>query len=189
MKVGICIGHSRKINGRTEGGAVSVVGVSEHAYNSEIAKLILDRLSEFGIEGFIVSEYQGNGYTAAQKWLASYLKSRGATVAIELHFNQAESDTATGHEWLFWASSGKGRELAKDLDASMLSEFPGFRQRGIKPKGHGDRGAEFLKLTHCPAVIAEPFFGSNPDDWQEVAVEKRRLANAIAEGLRQFKAR
>lgn len=187
MKVGICIGHSRKTNGRTEGGAVSVGGVNEWTYNSELAKLILDHLSEMGIEAFIVSEYQGSGYTDAQKWLASYLKSRGATVAIELHFNSA-SASATGHEWLFWASSTKGRQLAKDLDSAMLEMFPDFKQRGIKPKGSGDRGAEFLKLTHCPSVIAEPFFGSNPEDWKLATEKKHQIAQAIAIGLRHYKA-
>lgn len=188
MKVGICIGHSRKTNGRTEGGAVSVGEVNEHTYNSELAKLILDHLSEMGIEAFIVSEYQGSGYTDAQKWLASYLKSRGATLAIELHFNSSDSPSATGHEWLFWASSTKGRLLAKDLDASMLEMFPDFKQRGIKPKGPGDRGAEFLKLTHCPAVIAEPFFGSNPEDWELAVSRKDQIAQAIAIGLRHYRA-
>ena len=188
MKVAICLGHSRKINGRIEGGAVSVAGVSEHKFNSELAPLILDHLSSFEIEAFIVSEYEGGGYTAAQKWLASYIKSRGATVAIELHFNSA-SPAATGHEWLFWASSANGRRLAKELDESMLEMFPDFKRRGVKALGSSDRGGEFLKLTHCPAVIAEPFFGSNHEDWREIGVNgKQNLAQAIAIGLRKYNA-
>lgn len=186
-KLGICVGHSRKMNGVTEGGAVSVGRVNEHTYNSDLAAKIHKILTKWGIDSFIVSEYQGSGYTAAQKWLASYLKSREANAAIELHFNSAESESATGHEWLFWASSKNGRLLAKDLDASMLEMFPDFKQRGIKPKGNGDRGAEFLKLTNCPAVICEPFFGSNPDDWQEIAIDKKDdLALAIATGIRHY---
>ncbi len=189
MKLALCVGHSRKINGRTEGGAVSVAGVNEWAYNSELARLILDHLSEMGIEAFIVSEYQGNGYTAAQKWLASYIKSRGATVAVEAHFNSSDNPSATGHETLFWASSVKGRQLAKDVDSAMLEMFPDFKQRGIKPKGSGDRGAEFLKLTSCPSIILEPFFGSNPEDWAEIAVKgKQNLALAIATGLKHYRA-
>lgn len=185
--IAICIGHSRRIAGRIEGGAVSVGKVNEHTYNLDLAKRIQRWLSDFDIDSFIVSEYEGNGYTSAQKWLAGQLKAKGATVAIELHFNSADSPTATGHEWLFWASSSKGRLLTKELDAMMLQMFPDFRQRGIKPKGSGDRGGEFLRFTHCPSVIAEPFFGSNAKDWNEIAVAKKEdLAQAIALGIRHY---
>jgi N-acetylmuramoyl-L-alanine amidase len=185
--VALCIGHSRKIAGRIEGGAVSVGKVNEHTYNLDLAKRIQRWLSDFDIDSFLVSEYEGNGYTAAQKWLAGQLKAKGATLAIELHFNSADYPTATGHEWLFWASSSKGRLLAKELDAMMLQMFPDFRQRGIKPIGGDERGGAFLRLTHCPAVISEPFFGSNSKDWSEIAVAKKEdLAQAIALGIRHY---
>lgn len=187
MKVALCVGHSRRIGGRVEGGAVSVGNVSEHSYNKDLAEKIKHWLDEFGIPSIIVSNYAGSGYTAAQKWLAGYLKEEGVTAAVELHFNSSDNPTATGHEWLFWASSSKGRILAKELDASMLEMFPDFKQRGIKPRGSGDRGAEFLKLTHCPSVIAEPFFGSNREDWEEIAIRKKEdLALAIAMGIRHY---
>lgn len=185
-RIGICVGHSRKLNGVTEGGSVSVGRVNEHAYNRELALMIEAKLDDFKIPCFIVASYQGNGYTAAQKWLAGHLKEKGATAAIELHFNHADSVTATGHEFLFWASSKNGRTLAKELDASMLEMFPDFKQRGIKPKGSGDRGAEFLKLTHCPAVISEPFFGSNPEDWKLATEKKAEIALAIAVGIKHY---
>jgi N-acetylmuramoyl-L-alanine amidase len=166
---------------------VSVGGVSEHTYNSNLAKQVLEHLSEWGIPCFIVDRYEGNGYTAAMKWLASYLKSRGATVAVELHFNMTDNSSASGNEWLFWASSESGRRLAKALDESMSETFPDAVRRGIKPKGHGDRGAEFLKLTYCPAVICEPFFGSNPGDWEEIAVRRQsNLALVVATGIRDY---
>lgn len=185
-RVALCVGHSRKINGKIEGGAVSVGRVNEHTYNRELALMIEAQLDGMGIPSFIVASYQGNGYTAAQKWLASHLKEQGATAAIELHFNSADASSATGHEWLFWASSKKGRLLAGELDDSMLEMFPDLNRRGIKPKGSGDRGAEFLKLTHCPAVIAEPFFGSNPEDWKLAVEKKADIALAMATGIRKY---
>lgn len=161
--------------------------MNEHTYNLDLAKRIQRWLSDFDIDSFIISEYEGNGYTAAQRWLAGQLKAKGATAALELHFNSADSPAATGHEWLFWASSKNGRLLAKELDSMALEMFPDFRQRGIKPIGGDERGGAFLRLTHCPAVIAEPFFGSNPDDWSEIAIKKKEdLAQAIALGIRHY---
>ena len=99
-KIALAVGHSRLQGGKIEGGAVSVGKVSEHTYNSDLAVKIQAELSNRGISSFIVSRYQGTGYTAPQKWLASELKDRGATFAVELHFNAA-GEAATGHEWLF----------------------------------------------------------------------------------------
>jgi N-acetylmuramoyl-L-alanine amidase len=47
----------------------------------------------------------------------------------------------------------------------------------------GERGGEFLKLTHCPAVIAEPFFGSNPQEWQTASSSVSAIAEAMATGI------
>jgi N-acetylmuramoyl-L-alanine amidase len=55
--------------------------------------------------------------------------------------------------------------------------------RGIKAKVSGERGGEFLKLTHCPAVIAEPFFGDNPQEWQVASSSVSAMAEAMATGI------
>jgi len=44
----------------------------------------------------------------------------------------------------------------------------------------------FLRGTHCPAVICEPFFGSNPGDWQTAKDKKTNIARAIAEGILEY---
>lgn len=181
--VALCVGHSRQIHGRIEGGAVSVGGVSEHSYNTGLARLIQSQLAARGVSSFIVESYEGSGYTSAQKWLGEHLKAKGATLAIELHFNSSENDSATGHEWLFWASSVKGKKLAGYLDFSHREKLPTLKARGTKPKGNGDRGGEFLRFTHCPSVIAEPFFGSNPLDWGLADKDKEQFALASAEGI------
>jgi N-acetylmuramoyl-L-alanine amidase len=55
--------------------------------------------------------------------------------------------------------------------------------RGIKAKVSGERGGEFLKLTHCPAVIAEPFFGDNAQEWQTASSSVSAMAEAMATGI------
>lgn len=184
--VALCVGHSRKIHGHPEGGAVSVGGVSEWTYNRELAAMVQELLAKARVKSRVYDAYQGSGYGSAQQWLASNLRLDGATLAVELHFNAADSPAATGHEWLYWATSKNGQRLAECLSAEMCLGVPQLKTRGIKPKTASDRGAEFLKGTHCPAVIAEPFFGSNPADWQTSVDRKQSIARAIACGILEY---
>lgn len=174
--IALCVGHSRQ----GDSGAASVDGTTEWDYNCDLAERITSKTSQ---DIRIYSTYSGNGYTSAMRWLAKRLKQDGAQFAIELHFNAA-SPSATGHEWLYWNSSEKGRLLARSLRDSMEDSFPQFTSRGIKPRGSGSRGASFLRLTHCPAVIAEPFFGTCGDpDWEIATKHKEGLAHSIVGGI------
>ncbi len=177
--IAICVGHSRS----GDKGAVSAGGISEHAYNSRLARILSTVLRERGLPNQVIDSYEGAGYSAAMRWVAKEVRQIGATVAVELHFNSAENLSATGHEWLFWAPSTHGRFLAQALDRQMRAAFPALKARGIKSIHPGDRGAEFLRLTPCPALICEPFFGSNESDWQLAAHSSDKLAGAIAGGL------
>ncbi|MFZ9938216.1 MAG: N-acetylmuramoyl-L-alanine amidase [Luteolibacter sp.] len=182
--IALCVGHSRELAGRRDGGAVSVGGISEWEYNAALAPLIAGHLERYGIRSVIVEHYQGHGYTAAMRWLAEHLRDLDVAAALELHFNAA-GPTARGHEWLHWHSSRRARALAVGLDYEMRLQVPPamLPARGPKPRTPSDRGAEFLRLTHCPAVIAEPFFGSNVEDWKIATRHQSKIALAIANGI------
>ncbi len=180
--VAICVGHSRHINGKRDGGAVSFGGVSEWTFNRDLAFEIDRILREKGVQSFVIDDYRGSGYTDSMRWLASEIKAKGATVAIECHFNAA-TGTAKGHEWLFWQTSKGGKALATALRGAYEEAFPMSVNRGIKAKISGERGGEFLKLTHCPAVIAEPFFGDNAQEWQTASSSVSTMAEAMATGI------
>jgi N-acetylmuramoyl-L-alanine amidase len=182
--IALCIGHSRLVNSRPEGGAVSTGGKSEWEYNCGLALMVQGLLNTAGIKSKVYNLYHGDGYGAAQRWLAATLKADKATLAVELHFNAA-GPTATGHEWLYWESSKNGKALAGAIDGKMRANVPELTARGIKPKTSADRGAEFLRGTHCPACIAEPFFGSNASDWQIATSKKMAIAESIAAGIRE----
>jgi N-acetylmuramoyl-L-alanine amidase len=183
--VALCVGHSRHINGRRDGGAVSAGGVQEWEFNRDLAFEIERILREKGVQAFVLDDYRGSGYTDSMRWVASELRARKATVALELHFNAANG-TARGHEWLYWGHSKRGKALADALRGAYAEAFPSAVSRGSKPRVSGDRGGEFLKLTHCPAVIAEPFFGDNPQEWQIAASGLTAIAEAMAEGLMDY---
>ena len=134
--VAICVGHSRYINGKRDGGAVSFGGVSEWTFNRDLAFEIDRILREKGVQSFVIDDYRGSGYTDSMRWLASEIKAKGATVAIECHFNAA-TGTAKGHEWLFWQTSKGGKALATALRGAYEEAFPMSVNRGIKAKISG----------------------------------------------------
>ena len=184
--VAICIGHSRSVNGRGEGGAVSVGGESEWSYNRQLSEMIVDEIGKRAIDTVEIAKYNGTSYGSAQRWLAQALKDCNATIAIELHFNSSDDPKANGHEWLYWHNSTKGNVLAKSLNDKMRSSAVEIKQRGIKPRFQGDRGSEFLQKTHCPAVICEVGFGSNCNDWSVMVSKKNEIARAIAHGIMDY---
>lgn len=183
--VAICVGHSRKINGHVEGGAVSVDGTKEWDYNRDLAHLVWLELRALGVNCFTEDIYHGNGYRDSMRWLGSYLQSRNAKLAVELHFN-ASSGGASGHEWLHWGSSEKSERLAHAVNDEFKLAFPAMKARGVKAKTSSDRGAEFLRLTKCPAIICEPFFGDNTEDWRIATEKKEEIAGAIARGIHKY---
>jgi N-acetylmuramoyl-L-alanine amidase len=107
--------------------------------------------------------------------------------ALELHFNAAENPQAHGCEMLFWHRSEKSRLFASALQGAVVTALQ-TRDRGIKPIVQGGRGAPFLNRTTMPAVIAEPFFGSNFMEMQNAMDNVDRLAAAYAAGLKQIAA-
>lgn len=183
--IALCIGHSRMTGARREGGATAADGhTTERDYNLKLGRLLADLLSGHGIRAVVVAEYQGRGYAAAMTWLANHLETLGARLAVELHFNAADG-RASGHEWLYWAGSKAGLAMATDLHLAMRVAFPGHPARGCKGLGPSHRGAEFLRRTHCPAAIAEPFFGDHHGDWRRFGAPAgaAALAAAMAAGL------
>lgn len=176
--VAICVGHSRT----GDNGALSADNTTEWDYNRRLASELHDALFVRKISAFIVDEYDGNGYGAAMRWVAGHVEQKHASLAVELHFNAANG-SAQGHEWLYWASSTKSKKLAESVRDAFVSAFPVRKSRGARGKTSGDRGAEFLRLTHCPAIICEPFFGDNLSEWEFAKANMAGIADAIAEGI------
>lgn len=181
LNIGICVGHSR----RGDSGAVSLWGETEHAYNSKVAHSLKDELGRMGIASFVIADYEASGYTSGIRNAAAKLRAGGATHALELHFNSA-SASANGAEWLHYSGSQGGIKLATAMREAFKAAFPMVTDRGLKPKGRGDRGGTFLQMTHCPAIITEPFFGSNAHDCAIFQGEEERLAKAYAKGIQKL---
>lgn len=179
--IAICIGHSRKIKGRYDGGAYSdFLKIQERDFNLEVASHLSKHLAQNGIPCLIIKDYAGNGYGSAMVDVAKQVKDCHASLAIELHFNSA-SPSATGHEWLYWHSSAKGKALAEAFNAQFSKDHLNIKARGLKAITAQDRGGAFLRNTHCPSVILEPFFGSKESDCRQVTPES--IAKSYAKAL------
>jgi N-acetylmuramoyl-L-alanine amidase len=185
--IALCVGHSRRLaDGTPEGGAITCDGgTSEWEWNAALARLIAAELHDaHGIAAEIVNDYGPRGYGSAMRWLGGTCLRGfpGLRLAVELHFNSADDPAASGHEWLYWPGSIKGKLAATELHLAMCRDFPAIRPRGVKIPPDA-RGAAFLRETPCPAVIAEPFFGSNPRDWDAARARPEKLAATLAAGL------
>lgn len=186
--VALCVGHSRRLpTGHAEGGATTHDGkFSEWKWNQMIARLVAMELHDrHGIACYLIDDYGERSYGAAMAWLGAELRALGnIRLAVELHFNSA-SATANGHEWLHYPGCPQGRILATEMHLAMIRLFPGIRARGVKTPIEG-RGEAFLRLTHCPAVIAEGFFGSSVHDWGRISTQPERYATALADGIANY---
>lgn len=181
-RVAICVGHSR-IGDR---GAVSVGKVSEWVYNSEVAEALRWKLERAGVEVDIISSYPRQTYRAAMKWLAGRMQGKEYDCTVELHFNSS-GKAANGYEYLHLKGSTLGKRLALCLSAAHNRIVGGHqRNRGVHQVSAGQRGYSFLKSVPPPAVICEPFFGSNEDEWRMYANECEKLAGIYFEGIMDF---
>ena len=187
MKIAICVGHSRW----GDKGSVSVDGTSEWEYNVKVADYLENMLKDQGFEVLLVDQYPRNNYVSAMRWLGKHLKEWGADLAIELHFNGA-GPKAEGYEQLYWKGSSNGRFFAFCLNEAQKADDKGAPNRGIKyrpgERPSEKRGIAFLKYTHCPAVINEPFFGSSQTDWDRWQYKKKELATIINNGITKYAA-
>ncbi len=185
-QVALCVGHSRTVGNTIEGGATAWDNhENEWHFNCRLVALVQAELKQHKIASVIYSLYRGATYFEAQKWLAEQIKQSGCNSAIEFHFNSA-GPLAHGHEVLCWHNSVKGLKLAKIEEEELKHHF-NTPARGVKQiTSKSERGAPFLYLTHCPAIILEPFFGSSQEDWKAVAEKEVTLAEVIAGGIEVY---
>lgn len=179
----IAIGHSRTGD---SGGAAAVDGTREHAYNSVVGRMAARMLEDRGIRCQMIDRYPRQGYGEAMTWLAGECRRLSAEAVLELHFNAA-TPQAHGAEYLVWPGSVGGTALARSIIAAHRSEVPATtfrRDAGVYPRSSGN-GAQFLRVTPCPAVLTEPFFGTNAQEWGVYGTDqgKERLASIYADGI------
>lgn len=172
MKICIVVGH----NHEGQGAENKSFGLTEYTYNLELAQLIVEDLSK-DFEVTLVFDKELSKLPKA-------INETKADVCVNLHCN-AFNRIASGTETLYYHSSRKGRKLASLVQDRMV-EALNLRDRGLKAIENNDRGGLVLRKTTMPCIITEPAFIDNDVDCIVLMEEKRKLAAAIADGLRAY---
>ncbi len=153
MKIALVVGHSQKDKGAVN----QSFGMSEFEFNDRLAKAIVAMYGDK--ENEIVIVYRTSTYEALPK----QINALDVGFVVELHCN-AFNKIANGCEMLYYHASAKGKECARIFQNKVVNLL-GNKDRGIKSKTIEDRGGYLLKYTKAPAIITEPFFIDNDDEY------------------------
>lgn len=180
-------------HGGEDGGAVSVSGRSESAYNLEISLRLNDLLRFLGYETRMtrnrdISIYT-KGETLAQKKLSD-LKERvricnetDRALLLSIHQNFYPDERYSGPQ-VFHAATEGSVQLAKKLQDVLSAELSPGSNRRAKQAG----GIYLMEHVRCPAVLIECGFLSN---YREEAALKtpeyqKKISALIAAGVCQY---
>lgn len=167
MKTAIVVGHT---TGADKGAYSNYLKLSEQPFNAMVAAA----LKKLGPERYDVYTHNLQNYYEREKFLADKLNKLNYDLVIELHFNAA-SESANGTEVCYYYASNKGKTAAQFIAAGMSVAYD-TKLRGDKGAralvNKNDRGYWFVYLPKAPAIILEPFFGSNPESLKFADVER-----------------
>lgn len=180
MKLAIIPGH----NSKAQGAVRKDTGETEYRFNSRIARHMEDMAESVGNGVLEVATFYrtpGSSYTREIERVYDEVDEWGADASIELHFNSF-SGNATGTEVLS-SSSARSLVLANAVQDELVKTL-GLADRGVKTKRSKERGGASLYAGRAPAILVEPFFGSNDRDLAKVDewTEERNLAAAYLTG-------
>lgn len=159
-KIAVVVGHTNRRD-RDQGAFSPYLVQTEQPYNLQVAL----QLKSMAPELYDVHTHTIQSYYKRQTAMSAKLNAGGYRLAVELHFN-AGPPTANGTYCLYWYGSKKSKAIAQTLSAEIVREYNtklravGGAQALVNEQ---DRGYWFTALTNMPAVIVEPFFGSNPE--------------------------
>lgn len=173
MKTAICIGH----NSKNKGAFSLYLNQNEYDYNTRIANLVSKQLPNT-IEVF--NRYQDTGYNKEIENLSKRVNRSKFDLVMELHFNAAIPQ-ANGCEALYFHKSKLGKQYAESFCNAVNKEYKTVN-RGSKPLfSDVNRGFGFVQKINTPAIILEPFFGSNLE--AQLFINAQRYADTIVKWI------
>lgn len=162
---------------------------TEYEFNDDLAWRIVEAVSQAnsGLEVVIVHRQPG-----LYRQLPDKINVNEPDFIISLHCNAFRHPAkpeyrASGSEVLHYHTSATGKKMADRLLVKLVDalELP---NRGAKPRDVEQRGGYLLRYTRAPAVIAEPFFIDNEQDYGRAIERRVALIAAYAEAICEFAA-
>lgn len=179
MHIYINPGHDNKRpNGvlPVDSGATNVLhGVFECDVVAKIGERVRDLLYR---SGYIVTLKQDDHLTD----ICIEANNHRADLFVSIHCNACDCN-AHGTECWYYTGSTNGRQLASEINHSIVKSFPQLTDRGIK-EDNVKYGV--LNLTNMPAVIVETAFIDNESDYKLLAEYGDLFAEAIAKGITNY---
>lgn len=182
MKIVLSIGHSPK-----DGGAETIDGkYSEYTFWKKHLPLLKQELEKLGHQAYIVNRSEAGGISPSYAALAC--NATGADLAVEFHFNSADSPTATGTETLYWKASRKGEEAARLVQDAMVAAL-GLKDRKLIPVSAANaRAVNYFSKTRMPAILVEPAFAaSNAGDNERLQSRMAEFCSGMAHAIDQWR--
>lgn len=177
MKLAIVIGHNAVAQGATR----VTDGKSEFYWNSRLADLIRGH-DEDAVR--IFRRMPGLGYSAEIDRVYALVDGWGADCSVELHFNGVPDVRAKGCLTLTSGRPGS-LALARAVHPRMLAVM-GNEDDGIAVRLRPERGGRSLWQARAPAILTEPYFGSNASECRIADMHVDELAEAIFRGAVAF---
>jgi N-acetylmuramoyl-L-alanine amidase len=175
-KIAIVVGH----NSRSQGAVRILDGRTEFDWNSDLAQLIK---SHDNRNVKIFYRRAGFGYSKEIDTVYAETDTWGADVTVELHFNASANENVRGCEMLSSGTSGS-LELSNNMQ-NRVQRVMGNPDRGVKRVSRSDRGGRSLWAGKAPAVLIEPYFGSNYQECTVATNKKQDLAKAIYQAAKE----
>jgi N-acetylmuramoyl-L-alanine amidase len=186
MRVAVSVGHDEV----RQGAYSPTLDLHEWQWCSVLARQLDTELGLRGMESRIFVREPGGQYSEQMAQLCAKINDWQAShrgLVVGLHFNSTTEGWAGGCA-LHWPSSTAGRALAVAL-AAAASKAIGNRNRGAIAQDRSWNAGRpplwLLQLTREPAVILEPFFGSNESDARagDRALQSGELARGLADAI------
>mmetsp|Transcript_22779 Transcript_22779/g.10969 ORF Transcript_22779/g.10969 Transcript_22779/m.10969 type:complete len:205 (+) Transcript_22779:1463-2077(+) len=171
-KVGLLIGHSLESQGARSSDneivtfAWDVYPLTEYYFNVKLVTALMTHWlltapSIFDLSVYTRSEKAGVAYKDLPNWMNSIRPP--LDFLIEFHCNAFDT-TVRGTEALYYHRSAKSKKIAELFQKAIPSTL-GTKDRGVSGITEKERGGWLLKKTRMSAVILEPFFIDNSDDY------------------------
>lgn len=176
-RIVIIVGH----NARAQGATRVLDGRTEWDWNGKLAHMIRDH-DPANVS--ILLRQGGGGYSREIDRVYAEADRLGAACTVELHFNGSSSPQANGGLTLSSGTSGS-LALAAEVRARAAKAL-GNRDRGIKTVRRTDRGGRSLWQGRAPAILTEPYFGSNAGECVAADLHMDELAEAVFRGATAF---
>lgn len=181
-------------HGGEDGGATGISGVSEAMLNLEISLRLRDLLSLCGIRTSMIREKDVAVYTEGCRTISekkvSDLKNRVKTVnetpnavLVSIHQNFFEQSKYDGAQ-VFYADTEHSSQWAEQTQQLLRDCLDKGNRRECKPS----RSVYLMEHIHCPAILVECGFISNPAEEKHLQESdyQKKIACAICVSVSRF---